>query len=881
MHIGSVLLQPQRIRRATATSREQALLEDFVTLFIRVSWDTSQGGIILELMGEAMEATARRVAQNMGDGLEKALQDFRSALDPFLSGLTKLVDLLPDSADPVEMIDLAIELFAKVADILKDLSIDQLRPVVAGFLDILKKDLKLSSATLQQQVDLLFDDLINRLKNAPPETDKALRENRLATAGVLRRLKRHLQGQFTLPEIKTDELALAILGLLRRPPIEAATRKANCIGTEMSELLKVGATLTKIVPYTGFGARSLGAGEAAPDADETYLWYPSWLLGPKDQPLGFTILQQLLFRPIMLPPPDDTLWQNNQTKKVTRKNIFRADMEWPEPDVNWEKIPVSQGDDSSKRYLYTFGSISPESMEKWTYHTGWIVDYAETLLNIIAGFQKGHWLSELLFGLLNTSHGTYKLIKKKPLPNALVLPGRAASYVGGSFQQLHWNASGGNWFNYWMVNLGGGALRANVNNLTVNGARDLLLEIFTLYNYKGPKDTPTDDDDRPENRTHIGSVAGLVTTLSVNFILLKQFPRTLYGVQAFDEATGDLMKWWIGGGLATSILAGTVGTVIAESIAWAEDFKVWGKQLLKSSITTLLMFVISLYLEKENDTDDGKYNPQEGGRDWAGYPEDYENSPYRLPYEKDKSVLCVQGNQGFWSHNNFAGPQQIYAYDFGLDEGEEIRASRDGTVVDYFDWVPDDTDPDATEQAAAAQEATDSGFLVANQTTSSTWNFILIRHDLRRDSGGNLELDVGVDDDGNPILSRSFAAYDRIVDGQPITTYGVYGHGRKNSVRESFSVPANTIIGQQVRQGQVIMKAGDTGNSFHNHLHMDVRPGPDLALPAVLPAGAVMQSTLSGTIPFVFREVKNLSPFTKNGVPQSSTYYTSDNDAPS
>jgi hypothetical protein len=71
------------------------------------------------------------------------------------------------------------------------------------------------------------------------------------------------------------------------------------------------------------------------------------------------------------------------------------------------------------------------------------------------------------------------------------------------------------------------------------------------------------------------------------------------------------------------------------------------------------------------------------------------------------------------------------------------------------------------------------------------------------------------------------------------------------------------------------MLAGDTGISFHNHLHMHVVAGPaPPAAPPVPGTGAVSNLPLQ-TIPFVFREVTNL--FGTDGVPQALTYYTSDN----
>lgn len=71
------------------------------------------------------------------------------------------------------------------------------------------------------------------------------------------------------------------------------------------------------------------------------------------------------------------------------------------------------------------------------------------------------------------------------------------------------------------------------------------------------------------------------------------------------------------------------------------------------------------------------------------------------------------------------------------------------------------------------------------------------------------------------------------------------------------------------------MRAGDTGISFHNHLHMQVhtellpRPGG-----AGAPVTSAVQNT-NYTIPFVFREVTNF--LGTDGVPKYFNFYTSRN----
>ena len=235
---------------------------------------------------------------------------------------------------------------------------------------------------------------------------------------------------------------------------------------------------------------------------------------------------------------------------------------------------------------------------------------------------------------------------------------------------------------------------------------------------------------------------------------------------------------------------------------------------------------------------------------------------------------------GAFSHMRFAGRPQIYAYDFAHDFGEEILCSRPGTVVDYFDWMPDDKNlssaaGDRTELDAALVEA--SALTVVDATSGATVpvliagqsgnggdpptmaNFVMVRHDTRDD------------------------VHDRSQSSAPVFTFSKYMHGRKDGVRDAFAqrgIQPHQIIGSTVQQGHLVMLAGDTGLSFHNHLHMEVlgstansQGTASVALGVGPPIS--MNSLTNFTLPFVFSEVKNI--LHTDGVPWHLNWYESDN----
>jgi hypothetical protein len=302
---------------------------------------------------------------------------------------------------------------------------------------------------------------------------------------------------------------------------------------------------------------------------------------------------------------------------------------------------------------------------------------------------------------------------------------------------------------------------------------------------------------------------------------------------------GNVVALWLLGGAGMGLLGGFIGTVVAEIIAWAEDWGLLGKTMCKSVPKVLVYFWPLLYSLREGDTDGGRFNA--AGAPFRGYPTKERSdgtatpSPYLLPYASGVTYTCGQGNAGMWSHNRIfnPSPSQTYAYDFAFDQADEILASRPGTVVSFFEGTPDDT--------------------------TGAWNNIVIYHD--------------VDDDGNPITADP--DHDLDVNGNPTVTFAVYGHGRQNGVTAAFArwdtpVPTSDIRGTQVKRGQPIMLAGDTGTSFHNHLHMHVLAQMPPGSTPTTPATSAVQNG-AYTIPFIFQDVSG------NGVCQHLRWYTSTN----
>jgi murein DD-endopeptidase MepM/ murein hydrolase activator NlpD len=139
---------------------------------------------------------------------------------------------------------------------------------------------------------------------------------------------------------------------------------------------------------------------------------------------------------------------------------------------------------------------------------------------------------------------------------------------------------------------------------------------------------------------------------------------------------------------------------------------------------------------------------------------------YRYPWKGGDSFSVGQGN------NNPGGSHtgvQAWAFDFGLPAGTEVRAARAGTV----EWF--------------------------QQTQTATYNPTL------PDGPGNLPFPAGdLQNWGNAIRLRHAGGF---------TSW--YFHLQPNSV--------TVAVGDEVRQGQVIARSGNTGRSSGAHLHFQVQ----------------------------------------------------------
>lgn len=915
--IASVLLQPRTLSRMSGRSAEADLGDELLALAQRIVGDPAALEAVLPAFKRAGEAVGNSLQARITQGLPQALPALRNVFQPCIQGFIDLGSGEAPTSAPEMLVKLADAIDAVSAS-LDTLSDDGIRALFRRLAAVLTDTLGLDRAVMQTTLDLFFDEARAGLLEGVTAMSADAAATRIAMACALRRVQPELAGALPLLDFGIDRLANLLIAELRRTGVAALRDKGECLLGKLKAVLGAVAEIARLVaggpggqlappvphslkamkaaPAKRSRAKAAPPAQAAPatprSEDGTFCWYASWLYATRRQGCSKNTPGAALAMTVVPGYPEDEVWLSADKKTLVLRRAGADDEVLDQKDTPFEWHEAKQFKTESTEW-FTFAHVSPTFLETWAHVTAVLVEAVAGLWHCIAmaASPREHGTNIPLW-LWNWGKASSSGIAKTPLPSLIAQKagwGMGAKYVFsplvpilsvvlGSLEGKHSKTNGTNCFLQWLTLLGGDALDAFTISVITNAVRSVSLSAFTLINYTGPdnRDRPDDwtydNETRPKNWDMSGPVTGLINTL-LGMLFFKLVSREDYGLPvAAGSDAKPFVLWWIFGG----ILFNFVGTFSGQLISWGLAGTVTPKQLwqepLKAAGMGLAMFPIQQYTTMEGDTDGGRFNPtkQVGGnvyrparQPFAGYP-DHSASPYKLPYAKDTALFVGQGNLGLFSHARFNSNPQVYAFDFAHDFKDEVLCVRNGTVVDYFDFMPDDqdlsgTDPDdATAIAAAVAAAAASGTLLPNQSNGSNggWNFILIRHD-------------AIDN-----------MHDKDQGGANVQTYAQYGHGANGGVRAAFAargINANQIIGTAVTQGQVVMLAGDTGVSFHNHLHLHVLGATSItAAPLPGTPQVINRSALTPyTLPFVFSEVSHV--FATDGVPQHLNWYTSAN----
>jgi hypothetical protein len=510
-------------------------------------------------------------------------------------------------------------------------------------------------------------------------------------------------------------------------------------------------------------------------------------------------------------------------------------------NLNWYDAPIFAKTARGNTF-WIFEHISPQVCEGLAYHSAWPSTLGKAVWHLVSlildapghriggginlGLEFAENLNQIIFGKPIQGYESLGCFGKW-LSSSVIGP-RGVFLTAFALQGMHKDASSGNILRFFATVLAGDVIRTAGPAQIINTVRDLLLAFVTLLNFGGPRLGPSTLPNNPaQNHQKQGPFASLFNSLFLMW-LISYYKREDYSIEIFSAGDiGERRKrsflLWLAGGPGMAVLTGLTASVAVQIIAWAEDWPRLGITILKSMAHHVLAFWPFVFLQKEGDTDDGKFTTG-STRQFKGYP-NKDTSPYLLPWAKGENLFAGQAHMGLWSHNDItAQARQLYAVDFGHDHKQHVLAARSGVIVSFSESTPDDaeknpgSDPDA--------------------------NRIIIMH------------------------TTPVADHDDPYGTGVLTTYARYLHGSNGGITAAFALRGLVpTVGMTVTQGDVIMLADDTGTSFHSHLHFDVLLDTTESL---LAPGAIGTPGDIG-IPVVFKEIRG------EGRPLNLIWYTSEN----
>jgi murein DD-endopeptidase MepM/ murein hydrolase activator NlpD len=817
MSVATLLTQPQLVEKLSTMADQDTLAEDFFTLVRRIIANPEKSRHILACFTQGFQQFTTDFISN-ATNFERGLQQLQTLMVPFINEVKAFGENPALRGNFAGIVAFIAERFLALLDAAARLSVNHIRDFAARLLTILTAQFGFSLNTIVLQLWQLLDMIIIQLRVPPAGTDVEERELSLVTASLLSQLKRALQEHVQVPHLSIDQIATFIMQQLREMGLEQGIQNGRRLADTIKEVFLAAGSIGEVIK-TVMGD-SVGAAARAPNAGDSYAWYASWLLASRKRDIG-----QILGNIFILNPSDE-VWRTADKTQVVWRTVFDGDITLHEgTNLKWDDAPMFNST-TEEEYLL-FPHISTETMEILAQLSWTLVEFGKGVWNSADAAEKGDRATAITHAIWNYFNAGFGALGGKPFISYLLAAAGAGQghrgWMDGVFPILatvlpslegRQTAADKAKFAFWAILLADDVLERAGHHLLLHTGRDLLLSTLTLINNIGQ--AQGSEASHPINKEYTGTWATIGGTIATIIYL-----KTLYNKKDYHHPFDGFL--WTFASMLAGLVGGMVGTLLGS--VWSLGFSPKGF-FIDIGIETAKPFFthyLNLYNFLENDTRDGTYN---GDRPvFSGYPEK-SDSPYSLPWESGVSRMCVQGNMGMWSH--FDASDQIYAVDFGFDQGELIHAARGGTVVGFFDQrVNDDHDHD--------------------------WNYIVIRHDHA----------------GESMVVRQ--RHDKYNDGNAFVTYGVYGHGRTNGVREVFAargIADTAIIGTVVQQGEAVMKAGNTGISFHNHLHFHVKHNGE-ALGTATPGGPVNPEHLaSNTMPFVFRNVAG------DGVVRSLNFYT-------
>jgi len=901
MCLGCNLIRPQRFELPDLHIRELDLTLD---LFKRGHIAFRTDGIALQLTGQVCQQAVENLLLNHRAEIDRLSARLSEWMAPFNAGMTGFLLGLEG-----KKCDAAVDyILTHICDLFEQIDKEKIDAALTDLFDMLSEE-------MQDSIHNLFDEMIGPAIDQMVEvlegdyaggslTSDAF--NRFMLAKDLARLKKALLDvAHEIPAFTKENYLDPILEFVRNSPY------LDDLETVRNIVLHSREVVDKLLELID----ALSEHTAAPgNGPGRYLWYAGWLLNDHFWDIDGKICKGPLFTleaaqaanldaqqitasvatrfsdagyPISLtstaqvdtPQQKWQITDGNQQFYLHQKSAGqKIKVYFLYPETAWHHIaPMAN---------YTFKTVNPTLADEWAFHSSWLVDMISVVVHALsmeptgntgrhsnAFSNLGNLLTHLTYGGLKlggpkgcnwnqTDLHLESFWAKSAIPFVTTL--------AASFEGIHRNSGNkapqGARFTYWLNLAGADITQKQLCDHWCRLLRDAFLSYITLINYDGPLLPPADPypDLRPLNRTKMQGATGLFADLAT-WITVATFPKRKYGFPqgSNPEQLRSLLVQWLGAGTFTGVVCSLAGLKVAENLSRAEAPKEWCNNLKYGLTNTWSKFPFYLYLAGEGCTQLGRLSHD--GTPMPGYADPLD-SPYKLPYPKGSVYHCVQGNMGFWGHNAIDDFPALYAYDFALDCGDQVRAARSGILWAFNDAAPPDDDQARGAWLQILHDGPADAKHDLNQAKQAVRTFSEFRHGLHGSVQGAfngqtpaVKIEMVLAAGLSPTIKQAFA------------NEGVYVDELATGAKVAVEVNnAGAVLGVvHVAQGNPIMWAGSTGKAAFNHLHFHVQP-------AKYNSNGKITGLDDYTIPVVFQEVK-AGLFRQAGVPRSRHYYQSEN----
>lgn len=285
MSLGNLLLQPQRLQRETGADPLLEVAQDVLRLLALLAEDAAEEGPLAGVMPELMTRIGGRIQARAEPGIDGVFDALKARFQPvflYFEGLVDQAEAL--ETDPAATITLIREIVDGIRALLDSTSQAQIESQLDFMKGLLEQQLGIDAQFVNNQVGLLFDDLVALWQALPSDISPKRRRRRRLTIRIVRRLRRHLTDQFTLPAIDTARAASQLYQLLRSGGMREIFAEIHCVLDRFNEAVGAVDDIRGALPLN-IGGDSVGAAIIQPEGSARYCWYASWVLSDVDLPL--------------------------------------------------------------------------------------------------------------------------------------------------------------------------------------------------------------------------------------------------------------------------------------------------------------------------------------------------------------------------------------------------------------------------------------------------------------------------------------------------------------------------------------------------------------------------------------------------------------------